>query len=57
MSISKKIAHKAEAVKGGAMKMIGRITGSRRLRAEGRADQAKGDIKQAGAKIKDASGR
>ncbi len=53
MSISKKIAHKAEAVKGGAMKMIGRITGSRRLRA----DQAKGDIKQAGAKIKDASGR
>jgi uncharacterized protein YjbJ (UPF0337 family) len=57
MSISKKIAHKAEAVKGGAKRMIGRITGSRRLRAEGRADQAKGDIKQAGAKIKDASGR
>lgn len=57
MSISKKIAHKAEAVKGGAKKMIGRITGSRRLRAEGRADQVKGDIKQAGAKIKDASGR
>jgi amino acid transporter len=26
------------------------------LRTEGRADQAKGDIKQAGAKIKDASG-
>ena len=57
MSISKKIAHKAEAVKGGVKKMIGRITGSRRLRAEGRADQAKGDIKQAGAKIEDASGR
>ena len=31
-------------------------TGSRRLRAEGRADQAKDNIKQAGAKIKDASG-
>ena len=45
MSIAKTIAHKAEAVKG-----------SRRLRAEGRADQAKGNIKQAGAKIKDASG-
>ena len=57
MSISKKIAHKAEAVKGGAKRMVGRITGSRRLRAEGRADQAKGDIKQAGAKIKDAFGR
>jgi uncharacterized protein YjbJ (UPF0337 family) len=57
MSISTKIAHMAEAVKGGVKRMAGRITGSRRLRAEGRADQAKGDIKQAGAKIKDASGR
>jgi uncharacterized protein YjbJ (UPF0337 family) len=56
MSIARKIAHKAEAVKGGAKRMVGRLTGSRRLRAEGRADQAKGNIKQAGAKIKDASG-
>jgi uncharacterized protein YjbJ (UPF0337 family) len=55
MSIAKKIAHTAEAVKGSAKKMAGRVTGSRRLRAEGRVDQAKGDIKQAGAKIKDAS--
>jgi hypothetical protein len=30
--------------------------GSRSLRAEGQADQATGNIKQAGAKIKDASG-
>jgi uncharacterized protein YjbJ (UPF0337 family) len=52
MSISKKIAHKAEAAKGSAKKMTGRLTGSRRLRA----DQAKGNLKQAGAKIKDASG-
>jgi uncharacterized protein YjbJ (UPF0337 family) len=57
MSISTKIAHRAEAVEGGAKRMAGRLTGSRRLRAEGRADQAKGDVKQAGAKIKDASGR
>ncbi len=55
MSISKKIAHKAEAVKGSAKSMVGRLTGSRRLRAEGRADRAKGNIKQAGAKIKDAA--
>jgi uncharacterized protein YjbJ (UPF0337 family) len=55
MSISKKIAHKAEAVKGSAKKMAGRLTGSRRLRTEGRADQAKGNLKQAGAKIKDAA--
>jgi uncharacterized protein YjbJ (UPF0337 family) len=57
MSTSKKIAHKAEAVKGSVKRMVGRLTGSRRLRAEGRADQAKGNIKQAGAKLKDASGR
>jgi uncharacterized protein YjbJ (UPF0337 family) len=54
MSIAKKIAHKAEAVKGGAKKTAGRLTGSRRLRAEGRADQAKGNLKQAGANVKDA---
>jgi uncharacterized protein YjbJ (UPF0337 family) len=57
MSISEKIAHKAEAVKGSAKRMIGRIAGSRRLRAEGRADKAKGNLKQAGAKIKDATRR
>jgi uncharacterized protein YjbJ (UPF0337 family) len=57
MSITGKTAHAAETVKGGVKRMAGRLTGSRRLRAEGQADQAKGDIKQAGAKIKDASGR
>lgn len=54
MSIAKKIAHKAEAVKGSGKKTTGRATGSRRLQAEGRGDQLKGNIKQAGAKIKDA---
>jgi uncharacterized protein YjbJ (UPF0337 family) len=57
MSIARTIAHKAEAVKGSAKRIFGGVTGSRRLRAEGRADQAKGNIKQAGAKIKDASGK
>jgi uncharacterized protein YjbJ (UPF0337 family) len=56
MSIAEKIAHTAETIKGSVEKMVGRVTGSRRLRAEGRADQAKGDIKQAEEKIKDASG-
>jgi uncharacterized protein YjbJ (UPF0337 family) len=54
MSIARKIAHKAEALKGGAKKAAGRATGSRRLRAEGRGDQIKGNTEQAGAKIKDA---
>ena len=38
MSIAGTIAHKAEAVKGSAKRMAGRVTGNRRLRAEGRAD-------------------
>jgi uncharacterized protein YjbJ (UPF0337 family) len=54
MSVFKKIAHKAEAIKGGAKKKTGRAVGSRRLKAEGRGDQVKGDTKMAGAKIKDA---
>ncbi|MFF3454025.1 CsbD family protein [Streptomyces sp. NPDC002730] len=54
MSIAKKIAHKAEAMKGSAKKTTGRATGSRRLQAEGHGEQVKGNIKQAGAKIKDA---
>ncbi|REK86456.1 CsbD family protein [Streptomyces inhibens] len=54
MSLAKKIAHKAEAMKGGAKETTGRATGSRRLQAEGRGDQVKGNIKQAGAKIRDA---
>ncbi|MFF8269573.1 CsbD family protein [Streptomyces sp. NPDC016562] len=53
MSIGKKIAHKAEAVKGGAKKTAGRVTGNWHLRAEGRGDQVKGNVKQAGARIKD----
>jgi uncharacterized protein YjbJ (UPF0337 family) len=57
MSIAEKIAHTTETFWGNVKKMAGRVTGSRRLRAEGRVDQAKGAIKQAGAKIKDASGR
>ena len=54
MSIAKKAAHKAEAVKGSVKQTAGRLTGNRRLRAEGRGDQAKGNLKQAGAKAKDA---
>jgi uncharacterized protein YjbJ (UPF0337 family) len=54
MSISKKFAHKAEAVKGRLKRTTGRLTGSRRLRAEGSRDRFKGNMKQAGAKIKDA---
>jgi uncharacterized protein YjbJ (UPF0337 family) len=54
MSIGKKFAHKAEAVKGSVKQAAGRLTGSRRLCAGGRRDRFKGNMKQAGAKVKDA---
>jgi len=54
MSIGKKFAHQAEAVKGSLKRTAGRLTGSRRLRAEGRSHRFKGNMKQAGAKAKDA---
>jgi uncharacterized protein YjbJ (UPF0337 family) len=54
MSIGRKIAHKAEAAKGTAKKIFGRVTGNTRLRTEGRVDQFKGNTKQAGDNVKDA---
>ena len=55
MRIGKEFAHKAEAVKGSVKLTAGRLTGRRRLRAEGRGDRFKGNMKQAGAKVKDAA--
>jgi len=54
MTIGKKFAHQAEAVKGSLKQAAGRLTGSRRLRTGGRRDRFKGNMKQAGAKVKDA---
>ncbi|WP_410873055.1 CsbD family protein [Nocardia sp. A7] len=54
MSISKKLAYSAEATKGKVKKVIGRAVGNQRLEAEGRADQARGNLKLAAAKVKDA---
>jgi len=54
MSIGRKLTHKADAIKGATKKYYGRATGNTRLRTEGRADQAKANTKQVGAKVKDA---
>lgn len=54
MTITRKIAHMAEAAKASARKTAGRVTGSRRQQAKGRREQAKGNLKQALAKIRDA---
>jgi uncharacterized protein YjbJ (UPF0337 family) len=53
MSVANKISHKLEATRGAAKKFVGRATGNTRLRTEGRVEQAKGNAKQAGAKVKD----
>jgi uncharacterized protein YjbJ (UPF0337 family) len=44
---------KDEAV-GGAKKQVGEATNDHEMEREGRKDQAKGKVKQAGEKIKDA---
>jgi uncharacterized protein YjbJ (UPF0337 family) len=45
--------HKAEELKGKGKAATGRATDDPELEAEGKTDQAKGNLKQAGEKIKD----
>ena len=54
MGTGDKIDNKAEVLKGKAKEAAGRATDDPELEAEGRADQAKGNLKQGGEKIKDA---
>jgi uncharacterized protein YjbJ (UPF0337 family) len=54
MSTEDKAANKAEEIKGKVKKETGEAVGNPRLEAEGRADQTKGNLKQAGEKVKDA---
>ena len=54
MANEDKAAHKATEVKGKVKEGVGRATDDEELEAEGQADQAKGNLKQAGDKVKDA---
>lgn len=54
MNLAKKSAHTGETFKGRLKKAFGRLIGNRRMEAEGRGDQAKGGVKEAGENIKDA---
>lgn len=54
MGLDDKIKNTAEKAKGKVEEAAGKATGDERLQAEGQADQAKADIKQAGEKAKDA---
>ena len=54
MSAEAKVHNTAETAKGKVKEGVGKATGNESLEAEGHADQAKGNLKQAGEKIKDA---
>ena len=54
MSATDKIKNAAEDLTGHAKEAAGNATGNEDLKAEGRADQAKADLKKAGENVKDA---
>ncbi|RZE76671.1 CsbD family protein [Streptomyces albidoflavus] len=53
-SADEKSKSRVEQAKGKAKETVGRAVGNERLTAEGRAEQAKGDLRQAKEKGKDA---
>ena len=54
MANENKAANKVTEIKGKIKKKAGQATDDRSLEAEGRAEETKGDLKQAGEKVKDA---
>ena len=53
MSGIDKLKNKAQELGGEGKEHLGKATGDRDLEAEGHGDQAKGNLKQAGEKVKD----
>ena len=53
MSAMDKLNNKTEDLQGKAKETVGGATGNEDLQAEGKADQASGNLKQAGEKVKD----
>ncbi|MDQ2585585.1 CsbD family protein [Saccharothrix yanglingensis] len=54
MGAGEKFDNKAEELKGKAKAAVGDATDNEQWQAEGRAEQAKGSLKQAAEKVKDA---
>jgi uncharacterized protein YjbJ (UPF0337 family) len=54
MGTDDKAANKGEGMLGKAKETLGDATDNRDLQAEGKSDQSKADLKQAGEKVKDA---
>ena len=54
MGIGDKIDNKSEDLGGKAKEATGKATDDEELQSEGKSDQTKADLKQAGEKVKDA---
>jgi uncharacterized protein YjbJ (UPF0337 family) len=54
MATEDKAANKVTEVKGKAKEKTGQAIGNEQMEAEGKGDQVKGNLKQAGEKVKDA---
>jgi len=54
MGLMDKLRDKLQAGKGHAKQQVGDATDNQQLQVEGKADQASGNLKQAGEKVKDA---
>ena len=54
MATTDKVKNTAQQAKGKLKENIGKASGDNKLRAEGKADQMQGNVKQAGEKLKDA---
>jgi len=54
MTAGNKVKNAADSAKGAAKDVAGRIKDDKSLEAEGKADRAVADLKQAGEKVKDA---
>ncbi|MGW4696105.1 CsbD family protein [Kitasatospora cineracea] len=54
MSTGDKLHNTGDELKGTVKETAGEAVGNERLEAEGKADRAKGDLKQAGEHVKDA---
>ena len=54
MSALDKVKNKFQAARGHTKKVVGEVTNDPSLEADGKADQASGNLKQSGEHIKDA---
>jgi uncharacterized protein YjbJ (UPF0337 family) len=54
MGAHEKLSNKVDDVAGKAKEAVGKVTGDKDTRAEGKVDQAKSSLKDAGEKVKDA---